>query len=204
MAKKPRTPQDVTAAPRQRILIKRKKLVSDPRYIVRTTETNTTFYQMPERGHLIYALVGQIAMEWTSLEELLDVCIGVLANHEQAAITACITAQMTGHVPRCLTIKALAQWRGLTEIVRATERLQNGLFEVSELRNRAIHDRIFIELKQKAAFKDHRMAKKELIYGLHEFDQAKLDHTVELIRQHHRYCHQLLNLIREQVYEDVP
>ncbi len=193
-----------TTAPQGRVLIKRKRLVAKAPYVVRMTVENTVHFLTPERGHILYALVGQIAMEWTSLEEMLNSCIGVLANHTHAPITACITAQMIGHNPRCLTIKALAQWRGLTEIARETERLRNKLFEVSEQRNRAIHDRILIESEEKTAFKDHRMSKGELHYGLREFDQKKLEQTIEAIRHHHRLCMALLNSIRDQVYEDEP
>lgn len=204
MADKSRESPHKKASPSQRILIKRKKLVIDPRHVLIATDKNTIVYQMPARGHIIYALVGQIAMEWTSLEDMLDACIGVLADHQQAAITACITAQMIGHNPRCLAIKALAQWRGLTEIAQETERLRNKLFDVSELRNRAVHDRILIETKEKATFRDHRMSKKELQFGLREFDQKSLEDTIEKIRRHRQLCVNLLNSIRAEVYEDVP
>jgi hypothetical protein len=105
-------------------------------------------------------------MRWSSVEELLDGCIGMLADTHSPAITACITAQMMGHIPRCLTIKALAHWRGLPEIEKAMDGLQNSLFEASELRNRAIHDLLLIETKTNDTFKQHRMSKKDLQYGL--------------------------------------
>src|SRR5581483_7504679 len=42
-------------------LIRRQKLVPDPRYIVRATADNTTVYAPPPRGHLLYALIGEIS-----------------------------------------------------------------------------------------------------------------------------------------------
>jgi hypothetical protein len=130
----------------------------------------------------------------------LDICIRTLADTDPA-VTACITAQMMGHGPRCLTIKALAHWRGLSEIEKAMEGLHNALYEASERRNRAIHDLLLIETKTNATFKDHRMSKKELHYGLKEFDMPELKRTLTLITKIGTDCINLLKLIREEVYE---
>jgi hypothetical protein len=116
-------------------------------------------------------------------------------------ITACITAQMMGHGPRCLTIKAIAHWRGLPEVETAAERLYGTLFEASELRNRAIHDRLLIETKKKGTFRNHRMSKKELHYGLKPFDTAEFERALALIESRKKDCTNLLLMIREQVYE---
>jgi hypothetical protein len=153
-------------------LIRRKKPVPAPKIAstpglvptagsIRLDLENAMVFGRPPPDYPVYTLIGQITMRWSSLEERLDNCIGALADTE-AAITACITAQMMGHIPRCLTIKALARWRGLSEIEKATDGLQNALFEASELRNRAIHDLILVETKTKAIVKNHRMSKKEL------------------------------------------
>ena len=116
------------------------------------------------------------------------------------AITACITAQLMGQSPRCLTIKALARWRGLPEIEKATDKLQKLLFEASERRNRAIHDLLLIETKTKATFKEHRMSKKELHYGLKEFDDSELNRAIDLIEKRRIDCANLHTMIREDVY----
>ena len=181
-------------------LSRRKKLVLDPRYTIQATEENTTVYSPPSPDHPVYALLGQITMRWSSLEELLDNCIGTLAD-THPAITACITAQMMGHAPRCLTIKALAHWRGLLEIEEATHSLQNALFDASELRNRAIHDRLLIESKTKSTFKSHRMSKKELHYGLKQFDDSELKNALNLIEQRRMDCVRLHTRICNEVYE---
>jgi hypothetical protein len=184
----------------ERRLIRRKKLVPDPKRTIVATEENTTSYSPPLPNHQVYALIGQITMRWSFVEELLDNCIGTLADTEPA-ITACITAQMMGHAPRCLTIKALAHWRGLHEIEKAIDGLQNKLFEASELRNRAIHDRLLIKTKTKATFKEHRMSKKELHYGLKEFDDTELNRAIDLIEKRRIDCVNLHTMILEEVYE---
>ena len=161
---------------------------------------NAMVFRRPPPDHPSYALIGQITMRWSFIEEFLDICIGTMAD-TNPAITACITAQMMGHGPRCLTIKALAHWRGLSEIEKATDVLQNTLYEASERRNRAIHDLLLIETKTNATFKDHRMSKKELHYGLKEFDMSEFKRTLTLIIKRGTDCVNLLKMIREEVYE---
>src|SRR6185437_6922065 len=178
-------------------LIRREKLVPDATHWVVATPENTTTYKPPPRNHELYALIGEIASRWSFIELQLDACIATLADLGPE-ITACITAQMMGHMPRCLTIKAIAHWRGLPEIVKAAEALQNKLHEASEFRNRAIHDRLLIETKSEGAFKDHRMSKKELHYGLKEFDKGQMTRAIELIDKRSGDCSSLLLLIREQ------
>jgi hypothetical protein len=163
-------------------LIRRQRIVVDPKNLIYATPENTTVYKPPDPDHPVYSLVGQVAMRWSRVEQSLDFCIGMLADIGDP-ITACITAQMMGHVPRCLTIKALAHWRGLPEIERAAEQLQQSLFEASDLRNRAIHDQLLIENKTKETFKNHRMSKKELQFGLKPFDDAELKRAIDLIDQ---------------------
>src|SRR5437868_3372931 len=99
-------------------LIRRKKLVVSPNRVVTATEDTTTTYVPPPSNHPLYAMVGEISMRWSFLEQLLDASISALADIGPE-ITACITAQMMGHAPRCLTIKALAHWRGLPDIVKS-------------------------------------------------------------------------------------
>jgi hypothetical protein len=181
-------------------LIRRKKLVPDPRYTIKATEENTTVYKRPPPDHPSYALIGQITMWWSFIEMTLDSGIGTLADTDPA-ITACKTAQMMGHAPRCLTIRALAHWRGLSEIEKETNGLQNALFEASEFRNRAIHDLLYIETRTNATFKAHRMSKKSLYYGLKEFDMSELKHALNLIKKRVTDCNALLKKISEEVYE---
>ena len=139
-------------------------------------------------------------MRWAFIEEILDSCIAALAD-TGPEITACITAQMMGHAPRCLTIKAIARWRGLPDVEKLADRLQGLLFETAELRNRAIHDQLLIETRTKSFFRNHRMSKKELHYGLKAFDRTEFDRALKLIEARRVDCVTLLNLIRDQVYE---
>jgi hypothetical protein len=187
-------------------LIRGKKIVptsADPasasRRIIIDVKNAMSFRQLPHE-HPAYLMIGQITMEWSFLEEILDNCIGTLAD-TAPAITACITAQMMGHAPRCLTIKALAHWRGLLDVEKATDGLQNALFEASELRNRAIHDRLLIEPTSMATFKEHSMSKKELHYGLKPFDSSELKRAIALIKKRQADCLNLYKNILDDVYE---
>jgi hypothetical protein len=186
---------------KHRRLIRRKKFEpAPPERTATVTAESATAYESPPRNHPLYALVGEISMRWSFIESLLDACIGTLADISPE-ITACITAQMMGHVPRCLTIKALANWRGLPDIEDAATKLQNKLFEVSELRNRAIHDRLLIETREQRPFREHRMSKKELHYGLLPVDPQDLEKTLTKIDDRRKDCAKLFSLIREQVYD---
>jgi hypothetical protein len=202
MANKPRRPAQTPQPPPQR-LVRRERLVPSPGYVVIATEANTTTYTRPPNDHPIYSLIGRIAMEWAIIENTLDGCISQLAD-TSSEITACLTAQLMGHAPRCLTIKALAHWRGLPEIEKDVEQLSNRLSEASDLRNRAIHDRIMIESKGKTPFRDSRMSRKELIYGLKEFNTEIFEGTIDFIRRRQQDCVKLSNKISEQVYEYFP
>ena len=178
-------------------LIRRKKINS--KLVSVAVPEKVIVFSPPDAGHNLYSLIGQVAMSWSRIEQALDSCIGTLADID-AAITACITAQMMGHAPRCLTIKALAHWRGLPEIEEAAEKLQHVLFVSADLRNRAIHDQLLIERETKGAFKNHRMSKKDLQFGLKEFDDAELRQALQMMDSRLRDCSKLHSLIREQVY----
>jgi hypothetical protein len=182
-------------------LIPRRKI--DPKLVSVAVPENVTVYSPPDTGHSVYSLIGQVAMSWSRIEQALDSCIGILADID-GAITACITAQMMGHAPRCLTIKALAHWRGHPDIEKATEKLQQVLFGSAELRNRGIHDQLLVEKKTKGTLKNHRMSKKELHFGLKEFDDTELKQAIQLMDKHLGDCYKLLSLIRGQVYLHVP
>jgi hypothetical protein len=182
-------------------LIRRQKFEPAPPSRTATVQPGSgRTYRAPPRKHPLYALVGEISMRWSFLEELLDICIATMADQDPE-ITACFTAQMMGHAPRCLTIRALARWRGLPEIEEAAESLKNKLFEISDIRNRAIHDRLLIDTKSRKPFKEHRMSKKELLYGLQPFDKKELERALTLIESRRKDCVKLLSLINDQVYE---
>ena len=185
-------------------LIRRKRLKIDPeRLLVAPKGDGTDVWTPAPPDHPVYALVGQISARWTWLEQVLDFCIGRLADI-QDPIVACVTAQMMGHAPRCLTIKALAHWRGLAEIEDEAERLNNELYRASEKRNRAIHDRFVVQESDGRLAKNHRMSKKQLHYGIKEFDQTELNQALAQIELKINHCHQLLKMIEDQAYIDVP
>jgi|SRR5579862_1748226 len=181
-------------------VIRRKKLEPTPGYVALAGPENTVSYRPPAPGDPLYALVGEIASKWSFVELLLDHCIATLADIDHG-ITACITAQMQSFYPKCLTIFALASHRGLPKVAEAAERLKGKLSEASEKRNRAVHDRLLIDHKEGRPYKDHRMAKSELIYGLKPFDKSELRSVLALIDKRRVDCLKLHDLIRSEVYE---
>jgi hypothetical protein len=181
-------------------LIRRKIPEVKPGRLIVAGPGDATEYASPPSSHPIYAMIGEIAMRWSFIEELLDHCIGMLAD-TGPEITACITAQMIGHTPRCLSIRALAHWRVLPDIEKEAARLQQTLFDASDLRNRAVHDRLLIETKEKTLFKMRRMSKKELDYRLKEFDEKEFSRAIQIIESRRIDCAKLSAMIHNQVCE---
>jgi len=179
-------------------LIHRKKLVIDPElHLVAPPSDGTDHWTPPPADHPVYSAVGRISAKWARIEDILDLCIGALADI-QGPVTSCITAQMMGHTPRCLTIKALAHWRELPEIEKDVERLRNELHEVSELRNRAIHDIFVVQKSDGALAINHKMSKKELLYGIKTINVSDLETIIKQIDARIIKCAALHRKINDQ------
>jgi hypothetical protein len=58
-----------------------------------------------------------------------------------------------------------------------------------------------VEEKTKAIVKNHRMSKKEIHYGLKQFDDSEFKRTIKLIENRRIDCITLYERICEEVYE---
>lgn len=87
-----------------------------------------------------YKFIGRVASYWTHFEHILDEIIWDMALiPEDVAI--CITGQMMGATPRFKAINALGKHLGVSkEILDKTEQLRGRHYNVSEQRNRIVHD----------------------------------------------------------------
>jgi hypothetical protein len=129
-----------------------------------------------------YSYIGRIASDWARIEHTLDNIIWELANLDPSS-GACITAQLMGVRPRCLTILALAAHRGMPkELIERTTNFMNKSGPVSDDRNRVIHDPWYLEKVSKTPAQLRSMPKGELVYGYVPRSKADMAKILEDIR----------------------
>ena len=93
-----------------------------------------------------YAAIGLIASNWARLERTADEAIWELLQAEPA-LSACVTGQMMGLRPRFNAIKGILKLhqRPSNDISRIDRLLQQS-YDLSDQRNRVVHDPWFIHL----------------------------------------------------------
>ena len=140
---------------------------------------------LPE-NHAIYSVIGRIASEWSHLEHLLDLIIWDLVHHDQVKV-ACITSQLMGTAPRIRTVLNLLSLRAkrpeTSKLVDKVNQLNKRTFDVSERRNRAIHDPWYLETisGQPAQFKS--MPSKDPQFGIADIDEKEQADVIAKIRE---------------------
>jgi hypothetical protein len=166
--------------------------------------TIETFQRLPADSP-IYSLVGQVASDWAHLEHVLDLTIWELAEIPQQ-LGACMTAQIAGHHNKCDTIIALANHRGLSPAtVKKVEVLKGALYDVSNPRNRIVHDPWILISKSTSDGHSHdpgqykSMARKELKFGANKAEIELLEDTIKKIQQKIADCSALRALISAEL-----
>jgi len=136
---------------------------------------------LPEE-HPFYTLVGRVASEWANLEHILDTTIWGLLGASQE-LTACVTSQIMGVGPRCKAIETLCCARELDESVKQPFRkLMSDSYDLSERRNRAVHDFWVVEAKPDKASQFRAMAYKDKRFGLVEVGRSEIEELLTNIR----------------------
>lgn len=158
-------------------------------------------FERPPDGHEIYSLVGQIASEWAHLEHLLDRVIYELAEILSPR-GGCITAQMMGVWPRFNAITALltlrsAEYPKFKPLIPKAKSLSGRARDISEARNRVIHDPWYIDHSsppETAQFKN--WAKTDLRFGIRD---SKIDDAKKTLAQIKSYAEAALKFHQEVV-----
>lgn len=156
---------------------------------------NPTEIQKPAEDHKIYSLVGRVCSEWAHLEHILDETIWDLAeiNPERGA---CITAQLMGHRPRCLTIIALTTHLTLGKnTIGKIEAFMNKLSNLAEDRNRIVHDPWYQYTGTDKTGQFRSMDRRELEFGIKQIDLAMIETTISAIQDMAQNYMQLKNQI---------
>lgn len=101
--------------------------------------------RQPSPEHPIYALVGQVAANWSHIDHLLDILIWQLADVDPPA-GACITAQIGGTYGRFKAVIALLTFhqqrtnKNLKPLLDKATELSQKANGPAEGRHRAVHD----------------------------------------------------------------
>jgi len=133
------------------------------------------------QGHPFYALIGQISSDWARIEAILDIIIWNLAEVEPHR-GACITAQLMGIRPRCLTVLALGTYHGLhKDVLKSVKTFMHESIQPSDDRNRAVHDAWYLEVLTKEVAQFRSMPKDELVYGFVQKSEDELKTTLNSI-----------------------
>jgi hypothetical protein len=136
---------------------------------------------LPEE-HPFYTLIGRVASEWAHLEHILDTTIWGLLGASQE-LTACVTSQIMGVGPRCKAIETLCCAHELEESVKQPFRkLMSDSYDLSEGRNRAVHDFWVVEAEPDKARQFRAMAYKDKRFGLVEVSKTEIEELLKNIK----------------------
>jgi hypothetical protein len=145
---------------------------------------------LPEQDPF-YALVGRVASEWAHLEHILDTTIWGLLSIEEK-LGASVTSQIMGVSPRCKAIITLCVARGVNEPTwKPFAKLMSDSFDVSEWRNRFVHD-YWAMPEQGKATQFRAMAFKDKRFGFVDIGKEALNKTIEetkKLQQRASYLH---------------
>jgi hypothetical protein len=145
--------------------------------------------------HPFYAVIGQVAAEWSMLEHILDFTIWDLSGMDHD-IGACITAQMLGSTNRFRSIIALSKRKQLSDkIIKEATKLMRVSHDPGELRNRIVHDSWYSEEPPGGVKQFRAMAWKDPRFGLIDIDKKEIDKLVSSIRSLQERCRSLRNFI---------
>ncbi len=131
-----------------------------------TVNSSVEVHEPLPAGHPIFSLVGQVSSEFARLEHTLDTAIWALAELEPP-LGACLTAQIIGVRPRCLTIIALLSHRGFkSDKVKKIRKFMEKTSSLSDDRNRLVHDPWFLDKIVSTPKQLRTMPKKAIILWL--------------------------------------
>lgn len=146
-----------------------------------TEDATMSHWRRLENGDPILGYIGEVAYEWAHLEHILDTIIWKMAGVEPPK-GACLTAQIMGVAPRYRTIISLAKLLGLPEkVVKQANKLMSETYDVSEHRNRIVHDPwYFADVARWAQFRS--MPSKNPTYGFEDINVNDILQAIVRIR----------------------
>lgn len=124
-------------------------------------------------NHECYAMVGQVASEWSFLELILDSTISEMIEWKLGGIVlpapaiACVTSQIMGVGPRCRAIVSLAHYLGMDEqkVQKPYRVFMGASYVIAEERARFVHDPWYIATDTKSPAQMRSMPNSDPRYG---------------------------------------
>jgi hypothetical protein len=153
------------------------------------------FIWVPD-DHEVLSKIGLVATKWARLEHQLDLVMYWLMDGADGIAVQCIASQLMGVGPRYRAIIAMAKRTGIAAaIIKKIEAAMNKTFEVSERRNRIVHDVWYIEESSGDLYIDKSISPKTSNYGLQKVEDSEFQTTLSLISQRQKDA----NVIYEEI-----
>ena len=146
-------------------------------------EVTFRIYTPLPAAHPFYAVIGQVASEWSHLEHILDMMIWDLADIP-GHVGACITSQIMGSYSRFKCIVTLSYKARLSPaLIKRVETLMQQSAETQEARNRIVHDPWYLEKVTGVSAQFRSVPYKGREYGHKEIDELEIDALLASIRR---------------------
>jgi hypothetical protein len=161
----------------------------------------------PPEDHEIYSLVGRVASEWARLEYMLDLILADLAPLPPPRM-ACITAQLMGIWPRINSLIAILTQRSIKEpnfekYIKQVRSLGEDSRDISERRNRIIHDPWYVDPNTEATGQQKSMPRQDknyrLQYGIKDVNRKEIDETLSEIARLTKRANQLRDALLGEI-----
>jgi hypothetical protein len=156
-------------------------------------------FTRPDPKAPFYHAVGRVAQAWAILEYTIDGAIWNLAqvSREQGA---CITAQLTGLLPRFRALIALAAHRGVSEeTIKKLHRLSADSFSLNSQRNRIVHDMVLTDKETGIPVRFTVTADKKLDARYRPFSIEDADNVAEAVRKYEIKCYDAIVAVNEEL-----
>jgi hypothetical protein len=168
-----------------------------------TIEPISYNYIRPADEHPIYALVGQVAAEWSHLEHELDRIIWALLK-VLSSEAACVTSQLMGATPRYKTIIAQLTLRKASEpqfgkFIDTVNQLMQRSFDPQEKRNRIVHDAWYFETNRSQTAQFRAWPQKDLRFGINPVDLAEIENALAAIRK----LNERINTFSTEIFAEI-
>ena len=132
--------------------------------------------------HAHYAAIGKVIDAWGDLEFEVDRVIWELMGVQQP-FGACVTSQLISIHPKLRAVRALLHLWGADDLADQVGSFAGGMHELTELRNRTVHDKRFILYPQNDVVRFEITAPRKLTFEAKIERRDDLNDIVRRIRE---------------------
>lgn len=143
-----------------------------------------------------YAAIGKVIDAWGDLEFEVDRVIWELMGAPQP-FGACVTSQLISIHPKLRALRALLHLWSADDLADQVGSFASGMYELTELRNRTVHDKRFILHPQNDVVRFEITAPKRLTFEAKIERKDDLNEIVRRIREKVRLFDDIRDKIRD-------